>query len=356
MTTTATASSDPPASVSLLDIAEFLLTHRNRLASWTVLAVLVTVLVTLVTPGHYTTTASFIPSSGQSSLGNLAALAGQFGVSVPGEDPTQSPDFYADILTGQPALRAIVGTTYAVADGDSTASVSLVRYYDVSGDTPAEEVDNAVEELRDDFKVTVDATTGTVTIAVRSRHADLAAAIADRALAWVDTFNLTTRRHQAIAERTFIEGRVAEAEQTLRDAEQRLQGFLQRNRDFANSPQLTFEHDRLARDVALRQQLYGVLLQTFEQARIDAVRDTPLITVTEPPVPAPLPDKKYLLLRMALAAFVGLGLAVVWSGIGRVARHGFGSDEQQARVAALSAEAQSQLRSIAFRRGHRASP
>jgi uncharacterized protein involved in exopolysaccharide biosynthesis len=54
-----------------------------------------------------------------------------------------------------------------------------------------------------------------------------------------------------------------------------MQAFLQANRQWANSPDLTFQHDRLERDIALRQQVYTTLVQSFEQARISEVRDTP---------------------------------------------------------------------------------
>src|SRR2546428_650042 len=98
-------------------------------------------------------------------------------------------------------------------------------------------------------------------------------------LALVNTFNLERRQSRAAQEKRFVETRRTEARDELQVAEDRLKSFLERNRDYRNSPQLVFDQERLAREVALRQQLLTSLSQAYEQARIDEVRDTPVITV-----------------------------------------------------------------------------
>jgi uncharacterized protein involved in exopolysaccharide biosynthesis len=120
-------------------------------------------------------------------------------------------------------------------------------------------------------------------------------------------FNLVTRQSQAGAERRFMEGRLDEARAELRTAEDRLQNFLQRNRDFRNSPELTFQQDRLARDVQMRQQVYTSLAQAYEQARIEEVRDTPVITVVEQPDLPIRPDRRGAA-RSALVALIAGGM------------------------------------------------
>jgi uncharacterized protein involved in exopolysaccharide biosynthesis len=47
------------------------------------------------------------------------------------------------------------------------------------------------------------------------------------------------------------------------------------------------------------------LAQNFEQARIDEVRDIPVITIVEAPEPPALPDSRMLLLRGLLALVAG---------------------------------------------------
>jgi uncharacterized protein involved in exopolysaccharide biosynthesis len=95
----------------------------------------------------------------------------------------------------------------------------------------------------------------------------------------LNEFNLETRQSQALEEGRFVSARMAEAQEELREAEEALKTFLQQNRQFRNSPELVFEHDRLQRQVAMRQEIFTSLAQSHEQSRIDAVRDTPVITV-----------------------------------------------------------------------------
>ena len=103
----------------------------------------------------------------------------------------------------------------------------------------------------------------------------------------VHTFDLTTRQTQAGAERRFSGERLAELTGELRDAEDTLKSFLIENRVFSNSPALQFEHDRLQRAVTMRQELVTSLAQAYERARIEEVRNTPVITLIDPPVSLP---------------------------------------------------------------------
>src|SRR5438876_484305 len=91
---------------------------------------------------------------------------------------------------------------------------------------------------------------------------------------------------QASQERRFLGERLDTARAELRRAEGALEKFLQRNRSYPNSPTLLFEHDRLQREAGLRQDVYSMLTQAYEQARMQAVRNTPSISLIDHPVPA----------------------------------------------------------------------
>jgi tyrosine-protein kinase Etk/Wzc len=149
--------------------------------------------------------------------------------------------------------------------------------------------------------------------------------VALRLLDQLNTFNLTGRRSRATQERKFTEERMLEVGAELRAAESRLEQFLEANREYRLSPKLTLQQDRLSRDVGMRQQVYSSLAQSYEQAKIDEVRDLPVITtVSEPEAPV-LPDPRGLLLRtlFAMVAGAGLGLAIgflrEWRARGRLA-------------------------------------
>jgi uncharacterized protein involved in exopolysaccharide biosynthesis len=144
-------------------------------------------------------------------------------------------------------------------------------------------VRRAVDRLRRNVSVATDPKSGLVTLRVSARGRELSETISRRLLDLVNEFNLQKRQTQAAAERKFVESRLLEARRELEAAEGDMQAFLQRNRSYQGSPQLTFEAGRLQRRITLRQEVYSSLAESFERARIDEVRNTPLITVVDAP-------------------------------------------------------------------------
>lgn len=149
-----------------------------------------------------------------------------------------------------------------------------------------------------------------VEVSVQTPWPGLSEILAGRILELVNDFNLQTRQSQAAAEREFVEGRLAVAQDSLRAAEERLADFLEGNRQWSNSPELGFQHDRLQRQVAMRQEVYTSLAEAYEQARIAEVRNTPVITVVEPPERPVKADSRRGLLKLALGVVLGGMLGV----------------------------------------------
>src|SRR5207247_11431524 len=138
----------------------------------------------------------------------------------------------------------------------------------------------------------------------------LAAQVNQRLLDLLNEFNLRSRQTRAGQERQFVEQRLEEVRGDLRKAEDRLADFMRRNRQYASSPELSFQHDRLSREVSIQQQLFVSLAQSYEQAKIEEVRNTPVISVVERPEVPARPDPRFLGVKAILALLVGglLGL------------------------------------------------
>jgi uncharacterized protein involved in exopolysaccharide biosynthesis len=241
-------------------------------------------------------------------LSSLAGLAATFGVSVPAADQGSSPAFYAELLKSRDVLRQTVETRYAFATQGDSMRGTLIELFREHAASPALRRDLAAKDLLKSIDVTVGRETGTIDLDVSSAWPELSQQVAARMIQLVSDFNLHRRQTKAGAERRFVEARLAESRDSLRAAEGRLQAFLQRNRAYQNSPQLLFEHDRLDRDVNMQQQLYTTLAQSYEAARIDEVRNTPVITLMEPPDLPAKPNARLALLKGLLAGIVGLGL------------------------------------------------
>lgn len=288
--------------VSLVRVALIFVRWRRMITLVVVIAAVLTGVLTALRPRSYTATASFAcktPQTGQISAG----LAAQFGLAVGGAN-SQSPQFYADLIQSRAILGAVAESTYVVPTDSGPQRMTLIQASRRSDDTPARARDRAISDLRKAVSAKISTGTDVVTVSVTQSSPTLAASVARVLVARLNDFNLRERQTQAGQEREFTEQRLAHALGELHAAEDALAAFHVANRDFTRSPLLSLEAERLQRMVASKQQVYTSLAQGYEQARIDELRDTPVIMPIETPEAPTLPDPRGLVRNVILALLV----------------------------------------------------
>jgi uncharacterized protein involved in exopolysaccharide biosynthesis len=297
--------------VSLLAVANVLLRYRGLIIRTVTVLTLIVVVATLLVSRTYTARATLTPQSRRPTT-TLSGLASQFGLALPLGDGGQSPAFYADLLTSHHILGAVVDTKFEYPTDTGVVRGTLIDIYRSKGATPALRREAAIRRLGNDVQATTVQKTGVIDVAVTTRNPVLSLQVSTRLIELLNQFNLESRQTQAGAERRFTEQRLGEVKGDLRVAEDQLQHFLQRNREYRNAPELNFQQERLQRQVQLQQQLYTTLSQSFEQAKIEEVRDTPVITVVEPPEAPVRPDPRGLVRNVFLTVILGtlLGMAL----------------------------------------------
>jgi len=262
-----------------------LLRHRRLLVTWALVLALVAGVLTLLMR-KYRAEASFSPQSNQPTASSLAGLASQFGFNVGTMSGGPSLDFYAAIANSRATLTVAATTRYRVAmvpDGRDTVEGTLIELLRVSGSTPLDRLQRTVKKLDGMVSVTKDADAGIVTVTVTAKSPSLAEQLDRRLLALVNEVNLSQHQAQAAAEREFVVGRLDEVRMELDGAENALRRFFEENRAVERSPRLLVEQGRLQRRVDFLQQVYLTLAQSYERARLEQARDTPLITVIDAP-------------------------------------------------------------------------
>ena len=307
------ASSDKEE-MSLLWIVAVLLRDRRIVLGFTTVGLVLGVAIALLRRPTYSSTFSFLPQATQdASRSGLASLAGQFGIPLAAIGGSmQSPELYADLILTREVLIPIGRDSYSV-DRGQRVTTPLSKLLGAGGSDSAIVLDNTLRMLRTQVvSAAVSSRTGMVSVTVRTRYPQVSLQIAQRLLQGLNDFNLVTRQSQAREERRFTEGRYNEARATLRSAEDALQQFLQANRQYANSPQLSFERERLQREVNLQQQVVTTLAQQYEETRIREVRDTPVITVIEKPTLAARPDARLRAVLLLLTMLVTFLLSVLF--------------------------------------------
>lgn len=233
----------------------------------------------------YAATASFTPAVQASSIQGAASVAQAFGINLGTGGAGPSLDFYVAVIRSREFLGDLVRTRYrysSMGTGDSV-STTMLEAYGLGSDTSDRALLTASRRLRDQLDVSSDPRSNLVTVGVHAAGPELAEAVGRRLLELLSEFNIEQLQSRASAEREFVEQRMELARLQLDAAEDSLRRFLERNRSYQNSPRLLFEEQRLQRVIGLRQQVYTSLAESYEQARISEVRDTPVITVVDSP-------------------------------------------------------------------------
>lgn len=314
---------------SVLASANVLLRWRRPIIALGVLGVIIGLVWGLTSPRLYKSTATFIPQGAEGSNTALAVAASQFGIRVtPGG--AWGPPVYVELLGSRALLEPVVLETVVVAE-EKGRRVPLMDLLEIDGPTPARRLELAVEELRGMIEASEEPKLGAVKVEVTSTWPSVSGALATRLLQRINEFNFQIRKSQAKEERQFVELQAREAERALRDSEDRLQLFLQRNRALGGSPELTFERDRLQRELSSRQSLYTAWLQRIEEARVREVRDTPVITVIEnPQVPSEREARGTIKKALFLGTFLAM-LGVLFAFVSRWLAGARGKPSEEAR-------------------------
>lgn len=301
---------------SLLQLVNVILRHRRIVIALPLILATIVCSFTLLRSRTWTASASFSSSESQAAqMGQLAGIAAQLGFSIPIAASGESPEFYVALLRSGEIRRSAVRSTYRLLDEtqpDTTwITGDLVELFEIRGRSEHGRLEGAVEQLGRRMSVGTSPETGMVRLSVQTKWPELSVQVAERLLGLVNEFNLQTRQSQANAEREFVTLRLVEARAELAVAEDSMQAFLQSNRRIENSPQLGFDRDRLQRVVTLQQEVVISLAQALEQAKIEEVRNTPVITIVEEPYPPARPDRRRLIMKGLVSLALGLFLGIV---------------------------------------------
>jgi len=310
--------------ISLVEVISALIRRWKTVVMLPLALALIFGINALSTPRSFVAKTTFVSQTGESrGLGGAAALAQQFGVSFGNDRPGQSPQFYEDLLRTRTILRRAVESKYEIPRPmGQPVSQSLIDYWDFrqldESYTPLWR--KAADRLRSAIGTTVRRETGVIEMTVTVADAEVAEQVASRLLELLNEYNMEVRQVRARQEGRFLSGRASEVLRELGVAENALENFLRRNRDFRVSPELTFEHDRLQRIVLAQQGVYASLLTAQEQARMDGMRDTPVLQIIDSPVGSAQPASRKVALRTVIGFMFGVIIAVFIAMVGDFVR------------------------------------
>lgn len=334
--------------LSVIEVLNVVLRKRRQVAVCGILIATVLGVNALLQPRTFTSHSSFMPEA-DTEASSVARMAQEVGLGVPSGRGEQPLAFYSDLLRSRAITIKAIDSTFVVPEDEhedgQRREGNWAAIFDIEADDEARRRQAAIESLQGRVSVDTDYQTRTIRFSVTTPWPTVSRDAAALLLDLVNEFNLTQRQGRASERREFIASRLAESREELRSAEEALETFLDQNRQFEQSPRLVFEADRLEREVSFRQHVLTTLTQSYEEARIDEVRSTPVITPVVQPYVPPRPDGRGVVLRVVLGLMAGLSLGALLALIVEFFRRvSLTQDEDAAEFVRLRDEMRAEMR------------
>ena len=249
------------------------------------IAVITIIILFFLVSLYYESTVTILPEYGNknTSLGQLNDLAALAGVKVGESTPTE---IYQVLITSESVLEPVIYKKYSTDEYKD--SVDLIQYFDIKPDNSLppdlrhrKMFIKAYDKLcKNNLSTDLDRGTKILNIKVRMLESDLSAIVANNIVESLDHYIRTKRKSYATEQRFYIQKRLAQVKDSLSSAENNLKNFREDNRLVA-SPALLLEQGRLLRNVDILQTVYIELNKQLEIAKIDEIKETPVLNVKE---------------------------------------------------------------------------
>jgi len=278
----------------------------------TILCTLAIIYVLWIANPVYTSSATIIPANSEGSMNKMAGLASQFGISVPGGGGGTKM-VYPEIIKSRTLAKKMLHKKFDTVEfGPNQSLLRLMTYRDEEPEFGPDTLEQmGLLAFIESVTVSEDIKTSIVTVSVDASEPKLAADITTALIDELDIHQKKFNTEQAAKKRIFIEERIKEVNVDLMRAEESLKDFRLQNRNYAGSPSLLLEFERLMRETEVQKQLYITLKQEFEMAQIEEVEESDILYVLDKPEIPLARSKPKRKLVVVLAGFLGLGLGTM---------------------------------------------
>jgi uncharacterized protein involved in exopolysaccharide biosynthesis len=234
-----------------------------------------------MTPKYLSSTV-ILPEMDKGKLGPLGDLASLAGINIGGE--VVMVKLYPDIIQSEAVLTPVIEKKYKSIFYEQP--VNLIEYFEIEEETPRRTQEVILERMRKFLKIEMSQKTGLLTYSIETKDAQVSADILNTITAELNNFLLTKKTTNAGEQRKWIEKRMKEVKHDLEKAENVLKEFREKNRRVTDSPQLLLEQGRFQREVSLQEVISTTLQQQYEVARIEEIKNVPIINVLDEAKPA----------------------------------------------------------------------
>ncbi|AFH49133.1 Lipopolysaccharide biosynthesis protein [Ignavibacterium album JCM 16511] len=258
---------------------------KTILAFNLVVLLLSIVFLFLIKKPYFNATVSILPEYGSKSglMNQLSGLAAIAGINVGEVAPTE---IYQNLIKSEQVMSNVIYAKYKTEKFRD--SVNLIQYFETESDESNPELKNRKEflslyKLLTEAKISteIDRLTKILSVSVEMPEPQLAADVANKIAESLDLYIRTQRKSFATEQIFYLEKRIKEVSDSLVSAEEALKRFREQNRIVSQSPALLLEQGRLMRNVEILQTVYIELNKQIELAKIEQIRDAPVLNIKE---------------------------------------------------------------------------
>lgn len=239
----------------------------------------------LVKKPYYNSTVSILPEYGSKGglMNQLSGLASIAGLNVGEAAPTE---IFQNLLQSEKVMSNVIFAKYKTEKFRD--SVNLIQYFEIEFDESNPKLKNRKEFLsayklltQEKIYTEIDRLTKILSIYVTMPEPQLAADVANKIAESLDLYIRTQRKSYASEQIYYLEERIKQVSDSLINAEESLKRFREQNRIVSQSPTLLLEQGRLMRNVEILQTVYIELNKQMELAKIEQIRDAPVLNIKE---------------------------------------------------------------------------
>ncbi len=217
-------------------------------------------------------------------LGQFQAIAMNLGMNSKNNDQNFN---ISDVVKSRLIAEKAIKQRWIAKDGSKTSLIDLwglnhVPLFSVDSNLDSAVVnEKAIKKLNDHIAVSEDRITGLIRISTKLKDPVIVASLANFVGQQVQNYIQKENSAQSTKEKLFIKERLGIVKGELGLSELKLKMFKESNRGYEESPELFMIFSRLFRESEAKKEVYLTLQKQLELARIEEVRQSPILHILD---------------------------------------------------------------------------
>ena len=271
---------------------------------------------------YYEAEISLYPAKNDVSqgLGQFQSLAANLGVNTADNDQNFN---IPDVVKSRLIASKAVDQKWKTKNGNPTDLITLWNlnkpsFFSIFNNNKIDlniSIERAIKKFNDHVKVTEDRNSGLIKISTIFEDPIIAANMANFIGNQVEIYIQKENSAQSTKEKLFISERLLIVKKELENSELQLKDFKERNRGYEDSPELFMIYSQFFREVEVKKEVYLTLQQQLELARIEEVKQSPILHILDhavPPIKKSLPNRFLFLITSGIIGFMFSSLQIIF--------------------------------------------